>query len=225
MAMAKHMSKKMFFTLFIGASLVIAAPLWSSEADAQVLQGRVRTASCAPSPFLYDDDPFWGPGPYPYSAAYPDGACLSGKVRVLATPEEAAVYVDGFYAGLVDDFDGALQRLPITPGDHAITLYLEGYRTVTRHISVAPDASVKLRLRMDKLGPDQTSELPPLTFAHACNLDVSYGWQAHAKVVRRSFSEGGLQFKLRSPEHLVPPASSQETGQETASMVALVVRS
>jgi hypothetical protein len=166
--MEKHMSRKTFFTLLTGASLVIAAPVWSSAVNAQVVPARVQTASCAPSPFLFDDDPFWGPGPYPYSAAYPDGACLSGRVRVLATPTEADVYVDGFYAGLVDDFDGALQRLPITPGDHAITLYLEGYRTVTRHIAVTADSTVTLQITMENVRPGEVSKLPPPpTFAHA----------------------------------------------------------
>jgi PEGA domain len=96
-----------------------------------------------------------------YSAAYPDGARLSGKIRVLATPKRADVYVDGFFAGFVDDFDGALQGLPATPGDHAVTLFLEGYRTVTRHIVVTSHATLKVRLEMDKLEPDQTSEPPP----------------------------------------------------------------
>jgi hypothetical protein len=155
------MSWKVFFRLLTGAVLVIAATAWSSAAGAQALRGRIQPASCAPSLFLYDDDPFWGPGPYPYSAAYPDGACLSSSVRVLATPQQADVYVDGFYAGLVDDFDGALQRLPITPGDHAITLYLEGYRTVTRHVVAMAGSTVTLQITMDNVGPGEVSELPP----------------------------------------------------------------
>jgi hypothetical protein len=36
---------------------------------------------------------------------------------VLATPKEAAVYVDGFYAGVVDDFDGVFQSLPLPVED------------------------------------------------------------------------------------------------------------
>lgn len=110
---------------------------------------------------MYDDDSFVGPGPYPYSAAYPDGACLTGKVRVLATPKRADVYVDGFFAGFVDDFDGALQSLPTTPGIHAITLYFEGYRTITRDIFVTSHATMTVRLEMDRLEPDQASEPPP----------------------------------------------------------------
>jgi hypothetical protein len=39
-------------------------------------------------------------------AAYPNPACLTGRVQVLATPKQADVYVDGFFAGFVNDFDG-----------------------------------------------------------------------------------------------------------------------
>jgi hypothetical protein len=82
-------------------------------------------------------------------------------VRVLATPKEAAVYLDGAYAGVVGDFDGVFSRLHTTPGGHAVTLYLEGYRTVTRNIYVAPDGTLKLQLAMEKLGPDEVSAPPP----------------------------------------------------------------
>jgi hypothetical protein len=38
-----------------------------------------------------------------------------GSLRVLVDPAEARVYVDGYYAGVVDDFDGLLQRLHVSP--------------------------------------------------------------------------------------------------------------
>jgi hypothetical protein len=154
------MSKKTVLSLLASASLVIAAGVWPAAVRARG-EPAPAAETCAPSPFVYDADPFWGSGPYPYSAAYLNGECLSAGVRVIATPIQAGVYVDGFYAGLVDDFDGALQRLPITPGDHAITLYLEGYRTITKRVSVTSGSSLKVRLRMEKLGPDQISEPPP----------------------------------------------------------------
>jgi hypothetical protein len=34
--------------------------------------------------------------------------------------------VDGFYAGIVDDFNGVFQSLPLTPGGHTVVLYVEG---------------------------------------------------------------------------------------------------
>jgi hypothetical protein len=132
------MSKHTVLRLLSGASLVTAC-LYASPSRAQ------EQPEAAPT----------------YSTAYPDGARLSGRIRVLATPKRADVYVDGFFAGFVDDFDGALQGLPATPGGHAITLYLEGYRTITRHILVTSHATVKVRLQMDRLSPDQTSEPPP----------------------------------------------------------------
>jgi hypothetical protein len=155
-----QMSKNTVLFLLGGASLVTAC-LCPAPARAQGNPEAAPTANCVPGPIVYDDDSFVGPGPYPYSAAYPDGACLTGRVRVLATPKRADVYVDGFFAGFVDDFDGALQGLPATPGEHAVTLYLEGYRTITRHIFVTSHATVKVRLQMDRLAPDQTSEPPP----------------------------------------------------------------
>ena len=37
-------------------------------------------------------------------------------------PRDAAVYVDGYYAGIVDDFDGVFQRLTLEVGPHRIEL-------------------------------------------------------------------------------------------------------
>jgi hypothetical protein len=154
------MSKNTVLFLLGGASVVTAC-LCPVQTRAQGGPVPVQTATCVPGPIVYDDDSFVGPGPYPYSAAYPDGACLTGRVRVVATPKRADVYVDGFFAGFVEDFDGALQGLPATPGEHAVTLYCEGYRTITRHILVTSHATVKVRVQMDRLAPDHTSEPPP----------------------------------------------------------------
>ena len=78
------------------------------------------------------------------------------------TPKQAEVYVDGYYAGLADDFDGVFKHLHTTPGGHAITLYLEGYRTVTQNIYVPPDTTFKLRDTMERLAAGEASEQPPL---------------------------------------------------------------
>jgi hypothetical protein len=81
----------------------------------------------------------------------------SGSVRVLVDPSEARVYVDGYYAGTVDDFDGLFQRLNLSPGRHEIALKLEGYKTHRVRLYVAPDATVKLHYDMEK-GPGETFE-------------------------------------------------------------------
>lgn len=96
-------------------------------------------------------------GLYGYYPMYDDRA----EVRVLVTPKEAAVYVDGFYAGIVDDFNGFFQRLPVPPGEHDVVLYLDGYRTVHQRLYLAPGSTHKLRDTMEKLPPGEPSEPPP----------------------------------------------------------------
>ena len=74
----------------------------------------------------------------------------SGSVRVLVDPSEARVYVDGYYAGTVDDFDGLFQRLHVSPGRHEIALKLEGYKTHRVKVYVAPESTVKVDYDMEK---------------------------------------------------------------------------
>jgi hypothetical protein len=66
-------------------------------------------------------------------------------LRILVEPDETEVYVDGYYAGVVDDFDGLFQRLYLAPGGHEITLRLDGYQTWSAEIFAAPDSTVRLR--------------------------------------------------------------------------------
>ena len=68
------------------------------------------------SPFYFSGS--YGYSPYYYSGRYAD----SGSLRVIVDPEKTRVYVDNYYAGIADDFDGIFQRLSVPPGQHEITL-------------------------------------------------------------------------------------------------------
>jgi hypothetical protein len=102
-------------------------------------------------------DPFWGPY-YPYGVfpgAYPYvGPNLIAKVRVEGVPQQTEVFVDGYDAGTAGTF-------ATTSGGHAITLFLQGYRTVTENIYVRPGSTFKLNGTMDKLGAGEVSTPPP----------------------------------------------------------------
>jgi PEGA domain-containing protein len=52
---------------------------------------------------------------------------LSGGLRLQIRPANAAVYVDGRYAGRVDKFDGNSERLALTPGSHSVVIRAPGY--------------------------------------------------------------------------------------------------
>ena len=110
------------------------------------------------NPF-YGPYPWWGPDAYgyPYFPIYDTRA----RVRLLVTPKQAAVHVDGYYAGIVDDFDGFFQNLPLSPGGHEIVLYLEGYRTVRQTVYLTPDSTYKLHYAMQRLTQGEVSEPPP----------------------------------------------------------------
>jgi hypothetical protein len=97
------------------------------------------------------------PGYPPGRFAAPDAA-----VKFDVKPNEAAVYVDGFYAGVVDDFDGVFQRLYTAPGGHEITVYLEGYRSYKERVYLSPDHTFKIHHRMEKLAAGEAAELPPV---------------------------------------------------------------
>ncbi len=76
-------------------------------------------------------------------------------------PVEAEVYVDGYLAGIVDEFDGFFQRLNLPPGSHEIVIYLDGYRTIRETLNLHPGASYKLRRAMEPLGEGETAETRP----------------------------------------------------------------
>jgi hypothetical protein len=76
---------------------------------------------------------------------------------VLVDPSEARVYVDGYYAGTVDDFDGLFQRLSVAPGRHELALKLQGYKTHRVKVYVTPDTTTKLHYDLEK-GQGETFE-------------------------------------------------------------------
>jgi hypothetical protein len=51
----------------------------------------------------------------------------AGGLRLKIEPRNAEVYVDGDYAGVVDDFDGRFQQLKLAPGLHHIELRAPGH--------------------------------------------------------------------------------------------------
>ncbi len=112
----------------------------------------------------YFYDPFYGPYPWWPRVAYPGWYApvydMRAHVRVAAKPRSAAVYVDGFYAGVVDDFDGVFQSLPLTPGGHEVTMYLEGFVTAKWRLYLQPGADLTIRHVMVTLPEGARSEPP-----------------------------------------------------------------
>lgn len=96
--------------------------------------------------------------PYPYRYRVYD---RTGAARLEVEPREAEVYVDGYFVGLVDDFDGALQRLRVEAGEHELQIYLEGYRTFTQKVLFTPGTTLKITHAMEPLGPGEANQPKP----------------------------------------------------------------
>jgi len=99
--------------------------------------------------------------PPPYGYAYP-WSPPDASLRLEVKPKEAQVFVDGFYAGIVDDFDGTFQRLNVAPGEHDIELWLEGYKTVHQKIYLQVNNTFKVKYQMEKLAAGEAQEPKPL---------------------------------------------------------------
>lgn len=91
------------------------------------------------SPYNYDYGYSGGYGSGRYS--YDSGRSV-GQLRLKVNPKHGQVYVDGYYAGEVDNFDGTFQRLSIEAGSHKVEIRAEGYETVTFDVLVTAGETV-----------------------------------------------------------------------------------
>ena len=163
----------------LGAVLA-GSMLWPGEAQAQrrrvVRRAPVRTSvfvGVGVSPYYYRPyyyrpwfyDP-WLPYGYPYAWYQPHGYYGRGydtaSLRLQVEPKETEVFIDGYWAGRVDDFDGFFQRLHLDPGDHDIELYLQGHRSVRQKVYLQPNATFRIRHTMAPLGPGDTPDPRPV---------------------------------------------------------------
>jgi|RhiMetdeSRZDD1v2_1073273.scaffolds.fasta_scaffold03854_5 PEGA domain-containing protein len=109
--------------------------------------------------YPYYGYPYYGyayryPYPYSYGAGYGYGGYgyggydyAYGAVRIQGAPRDAQVYADGYYAGIVDDFDGPFQRLELEAGAHQIEIRGPGLPPLTYDVNVQPGQTLTLHVR------------------------------------------------------------------------------
>lgn len=99
----------------------------------------------------------YGRYPYAYGGVY-DGRA---SVRVQVPQRNTEVYVDGYYAGIVDDFDGIFQRLHVEPGEHEIALFLPDHQTVSQQVYLQPRSTFRIQETMEPLRPGDPPAVRP----------------------------------------------------------------
>jgi hypothetical protein len=61
------------------------------------------------------------------------------------------VYVDGYFVGIVDQFDGTFQRLHIETGPHRIEVRAAGYEPLTFDVRITADHTTTYQGELKKI--------------------------------------------------------------------------
>jgi len=93
---------------------------------------------------------------YPYGGyAYPPAGYVAagpgydyGGIRIQDAPREAQVFADGYYVGIVDDFDGTFQRLQLEPGAHRIEIRAPGLEPLAFDVNVLAGQTITYHAQM-----------------------------------------------------------------------------
>jgi len=68
-----------------------------------------------------------------------------GKLRLDIDQRDAEVYIDGYYAGVIDDFDGVLQGLRLEPGNYQVQVALPGFEPLEFDVQITPGRTTTYR--------------------------------------------------------------------------------
>ena len=66
-------------------------------------------------------------------------------MRLRIRPRDAQVFVDGYFAGYVDDFDGNFQSLRLEQGGHKLEVRMPGFQTLTLDIHIQPNRTITIQ--------------------------------------------------------------------------------
>lgn len=103
----------------------------------------------APTPWLWNGVlGQFGVEPIPIDQPYYDQPYdpeLIGGVQLDVQPWRAEVYVDGAYAGLVENFRGYYQHLDLVAGSHMISIFAPDYNPVFFEVVVSPGQTTTFR--------------------------------------------------------------------------------
>jgi hypothetical protein len=99
-----------------------------------------------PNPYYFPYSPM-----VEYQPAAPRVAAARGRLVLESLPDNAQVYVDGFYVGLVQEFGLRGRALDLPAGVHHVELRAPGYESVTFSVIIKPNDIVRYRGDMQAL--------------------------------------------------------------------------
>jgi hypothetical protein len=112
------------------------------------------------------------------------------------------VYVDGHFGGIVDQFDGMFDSLPVEAGEHEITIYQQGFRSIRQRLYLSPGSTYRIKGTLEPLAPGEANEPRPQRAAEPS--------QTGAQVQMAPQHQPSQQYpQYQSPEPQAPPPTRQ----------------
>ena len=99
-------------------------------------------------------DPYFSGGYYGGSGGYgyQSGPYReTGSLRLKLKPRDAKVYIDGYFVGVVDSFDGLFQKLGLEAGGHRVEVRADGYEPLQFEVLITPGESVTYKGELKRI--------------------------------------------------------------------------
>jgi hypothetical protein len=72
-------------------------------------------------------------------------ATVTSEIKLKVTPDRAAVFVDGDFAGYVKQFNGVGRGMLVSSGDHHIKIALAGYQEFNTDVTLLPKQKITVK--------------------------------------------------------------------------------
>jgi hypothetical protein len=94
----------------------------------------------------YGYAPYYGGGGY--GQYYSESDYDTGGLKIKVKPRDAQVYVDGYFSGIVDDYDGVFQRLKLRSGGHRVEIRAERLQPAIFDVLIVAGETVTYRAEL-----------------------------------------------------------------------------
>jgi PEGA domain len=75
-------------------------------------------------------------------------SAVNGEIKLDVTPERAAVFVDGHFAGTVNQFRGVGRAMLVAPGNHHIKIDLVGYQPFETDVTLLAKQKITIKTNL-----------------------------------------------------------------------------
>jgi hypothetical protein len=94
---------------------------------------------------VYHGPGYYGSGGYYGGGSYYGQGYAVGYLRLRVSPRHAQVFVDGYYAGVVDDYDGIVQSMTLEDGPYHIEIVAPGFAPLEFDVRILPGQKITYR--------------------------------------------------------------------------------